>query len=63
MADGGLLEGMRVLSPEAIRALTVQEVGDQDDLVLGRPMRRALRSLMPALAAASAWDLLLRIFM
>jgi len=26
-------------------------------------MRRALRSLMPALAAANSWDLLLRMFM
>jgi hypothetical protein len=26
-------------------------------------MRRALRSLMPALAAASSWDFFLRIFM
>ena len=26
-------------------------------------MRRALRSLMPALAAASSWDLFLRMFM
>lgn len=41
VARGGELDGVRILSPEAIRALTVQEVGDQDDLVLGRPMRRA----------------------
>lgn len=41
VARGGELGGVRILSPEAIRALTVQEVGDQDDLVLGRPMRRA----------------------
>jgi CubicO group peptidase (beta-lactamase class C family) len=41
VANDGMLGSVRVLSPEAIRALTVQEVGDEDDLVLGRPMRRA----------------------
>jgi len=41
VARGGELDGVRVLSPDAIAALTVEEVGGQDDLVLGRPMRRA----------------------
>jgi len=40
VARGGELEGVRILSPTAIAALTVEEVGGQDDLVLGRPMRR-----------------------
>jgi CubicO group peptidase (beta-lactamase class C family) len=41
VARGGELEGVRILSPETIAAMTVEEVGAQDDLVLGRPMRRA----------------------
>ncbi|MBX3707163.1 MAG: beta-lactamase family protein [Pseudomonadales bacterium] len=41
VARGGELEGRRILAPETIAALTVEEVGGQDDLVLGRPMRRA----------------------
>ncbi|MFU8814615.1 MAG: serine hydrolase domain-containing protein [Pseudomonadales bacterium] len=40
VARGGELEGVRILSPGAIAAMTVEEVGGQDDLVLGRPMRR-----------------------
>jgi len=40
VARGGELDGARVLSPAAIEALTVEEVGGEDDLVLGRPMRR-----------------------
>jgi CubicO group peptidase (beta-lactamase class C family) len=31
---------VRVLTPATIAALTREEVGDEDDLVLGRPMRR-----------------------
>lgn len=41
VARGGELEGRRILAPATIAALTVEEVGGQDDLVLGRPMRRA----------------------
>jgi len=40
VARGGALEGERILSPTAIAAMTVEEVGGQDDLVLGRPLRR-----------------------
>jgi CubicO group peptidase (beta-lactamase class C family) len=40
VARGGELDGVQVLSAAAIEALTVEEVGGQDDLVLGRPMRR-----------------------
>jgi CubicO group peptidase (beta-lactamase class C family) len=40
LARGGELDGVRVLSPETIAALAVEEVGEQEDLVIGRPMRR-----------------------
>lgn len=40
MARGGELDGVRVLSTDAITALMAEEVGVEDDLVLGRPMRR-----------------------
>jgi CubicO group peptidase (beta-lactamase class C family) len=40
VARGGELGGVRVLSQSAIAALTVQEVGEEPDLVLGRALRR-----------------------
>jgi CubicO group peptidase (beta-lactamase class C family) len=40
LARGGELDGVRVLSPRAIDAMVREEVGEQNDLVLGRPMRR-----------------------
>jgi CubicO group peptidase (beta-lactamase class C family) len=40
VARGGELDGVQVLSAAAIEAMVVEEVGGQDDLVLGRPMRR-----------------------
>jgi CubicO group peptidase (beta-lactamase class C family) len=41
MANGGELEGVRIISPEAIEQSTRQEVGDEVDLVVGSSMRRA----------------------
>jgi CubicO group peptidase (beta-lactamase class C family) len=41
MANGGELNGVRIISPEAIAEATKQEVGDQIDLVTGYVMRRA----------------------
>jgi CubicO group peptidase (beta-lactamase class C family) len=40
LARDGELDDVRVLTPATIAALTREEVGDEDDLVLGRPMRR-----------------------
>jgi len=40
LARGGELDGVRVLSGRAIDAMVREEVGEQNDLVLGRPMRR-----------------------
>jgi len=40
VARGGQLDGVRVLSEHAIAELTVEEVGEQPDLVLGRALRR-----------------------
>lgn len=40
VARDGALEGGRILSPAAIAAMTVEEVGGQDDLVPARPLRR-----------------------
>ena len=39
-ARGGELGGVRILSQAAIDAMVREEVGEQDDRVLGRPMRR-----------------------
>jgi CubicO group peptidase (beta-lactamase class C family) len=41
MANGGELEGVRILSPTAIAQAVQQEVGDEPDLVLGSPLRRS----------------------
>lgn len=41
LANGGELNGVRIMSPEAIRETTRVEVEMENDLVLGRPMRRA----------------------
>jgi CubicO group peptidase (beta-lactamase class C family) len=41
LARGGEVNGVRVLRPDTIAALCRQEVGEQDDLVLGRPLRRS----------------------
>jgi CubicO group peptidase (beta-lactamase class C family) len=40
VARGGELDGIRVLQPATIAALCREEVGEVDDLVLGRPLRR-----------------------
>ena len=40
LARGGELDGVRVLRAETIAAMCREEVGEQDDLVLGRPLRR-----------------------
>jgi CubicO group peptidase (beta-lactamase class C family) len=40
VARGGELDGVRVLQPDTIAELCREEVGEQDDLVLGRPLRR-----------------------
>ncbi len=40
LARGGELDGVRVLSEDSIEAMCREEVGEQDDLVLGRPLRR-----------------------
>jgi CubicO group peptidase (beta-lactamase class C family) len=41
MANGGELNGVRIISPEAIAEATKQEVDDRIDLVTGYAMRRA----------------------
>lgn len=41
LANGGELNGVRIIDPEAIAEATRPEVDDQTDLVIGRPMRRA----------------------
>ena len=40
MARGGELGGVRVLREQTINAMCREEVGERDDLVLGRPLRR-----------------------
>jgi len=40
LARGGELDGVRVLDEGTIAALCREEVGERDDLVLGRPLRR-----------------------
>ncbi len=40
LARGGELDGARVLNESSIAAMCREEVGEQDDLVLGRPLRR-----------------------
>ena len=40
LARGGELDGVRVLNEDTIAAMCDEEVGEQDDLVLGRPLRR-----------------------
>jgi CubicO group peptidase (beta-lactamase class C family) len=40
LARGGELGGVRVLEEDTIAAMCREEVGEQDDLVLGRPLRR-----------------------
>jgi CubicO group peptidase (beta-lactamase class C family) len=40
LARGGDLDGVRVLNEDTIAAMCHEEVGEQDDLVLGRPLRR-----------------------
>ena len=40
LACGGELDGIRILQPSTIAALCREEVGEVDDLVLGRPLRR-----------------------
>ena len=41
MANGGEIDGVRIISQEGIETAVRQEVGDQNDLVIGMPMRRA----------------------
>jgi len=41
MANGGVWNGIRMISKAGIEAVTKLEVGDQVDLVTGRPMRRS----------------------
>ena len=40
LARGGELDGVRVLDEDTIAAMCREEVGERDDLVLGRPLRR-----------------------
>jgi len=40
LACGGQLDGVRVLEEDTIAAMCREEVGEQNDLVLGRPLRR-----------------------
>ena len=40
LAMGGELEGVRIIKPETIEKMIVEEWGLENDLVLGRPMRR-----------------------
>lgn len=40
LARGGELDGVRMLDADTIAAMCYEEVGEQDDLVLGRPLRR-----------------------
>ena len=40
LAIGGELEGVRIIKPETIEKMIVEEWGLENDLVLGRPMRR-----------------------
>lgn len=40
LARGGELGGVRVLAEDTIAAMCLEEVGERDDLVLGRPLRR-----------------------
>ena len=40
LARGGELDGVRVLTEATIAAMCHEEVGEHDDLVLGRPLRR-----------------------
>ncbi len=41
MANGGQWNGVRVISQAGIDAVTHREIGDEIDLVIGRPMRRS----------------------
>lgn len=41
LANGGELNGVRIIDREAIEQATRPEVDDETDLVIGRPMRRA----------------------
>ena len=41
LACGGALGGTRVMQPATIDAMLIEEVGEQKDLVIGRPMRRS----------------------
>jgi CubicO group peptidase (beta-lactamase class C family) len=42
LANGGEIDGIRIISKKAIETATMEEVkGDQDDLILGRPRRFA----------------------
>jgi|TARA_Y100000310_G_scaffold302039_2_gene339031 CubicO group peptidase (beta-lactamase class C family) len=41
LANGGEIDGVKIISREAIEIAVQQEVGDQKDLVIGMPMRRA----------------------
>jgi CubicO group peptidase (beta-lactamase class C family) len=40
LARGGELDGVRILDEDTIAAMCHEEVGEQNDLVLGRPLRR-----------------------
>jgi CubicO group peptidase (beta-lactamase class C family) len=50
LASGGQLDGIRILEPGTIGALCQQEVGEVDDLVLGRPLRRGRGVILNTLA-------------
>ena len=41
LANGGTLQGQRLMTSEGVAMANVEEVGEQEDLVLGRPMRRS----------------------
>lgn len=41
LANGGEIDGIRVIDKEGLETALQQEVGDQKDLVIGMPMRRA----------------------
>ena len=41
LANGGEMDGLRIISRRGIEAATVEEVGDQTDLVMGTATRRA----------------------
>ncbi len=51
MANGGELDGVRILGPAAIAKSTRQEVGDEVDQVVGSPMRRARGFMLNTLNA------------